>query len=383
MHVTRRSSPARPRVLLAALADRARRRAPATGRGGAGPNRDALSRETGLAAGVAGRRVRRWPGRQPAWAPASRAWRSWAAASTRWATGTARSTLIALSAADGKRRSGRRGSGPAWDDEYGGPRGTPTVDGELRLRDRHRGRPGVRRGGHRQGALAQEPAARLRRPHDVDVEVQRVAAGGRRPPDRHARRARRGARGARQGDRQGDLAHRRARPRARGQRRRRLLVDRGLERRRREAVRAAPRPRPRGRARERRQVPLGLQPRGQRRRQHLDADRARELVFASTGYQTGAALARAGRSRRRASQAQEVYFLGAEDVPEPPRRHGARRATTSTAATATARASPSASSSRPARWPGAATSATRAPARRPWSTPTATSTSATRTASWC
>ena len=49
-------------------------------------------------------------------------------------------------------------------------------------------------------------------------------------------------------------------------------------------------PRPRRRARERRQVPLGLQPGGQRRRQHPDADRERRPVFASTGYQTGAAL---------------------------------------------------------------------------------------------
>ncbi len=178
------------------------------------------------------------------------------------------------------------------------------ADGRRRhgVRDRDRGRPGGRRGGDRQGALAPQPAARLRRPGDVGLEVVRVAARRRRPRDRHAGRARRRARRARQGHRQGDLARRAAGPRARRQGRRRLLVDRGLERHRPEAVRAARRPRPRRRARERRPVPVGLQPRRQRRREHLDADRARELGVRLDGLPDGSGARRAGARRTRASR---------------------------------------------------------------------------------
>ena len=94
----------------------------------------------------------------------------------------------------------------------------------------------------------------------------------------------------------------------------------------REAVRPAPGPRPRRRARERRQVPVGLQQGGQRRRQHLDPDRARELGLRLDRLRDGrgargARRRRATRPCRRASSTSST----AEDVPEPPRRHGARR----------------------------------------------------------
>ena len=54
---------------------------------------------------------------------------------------TARSTCSRSAPTDGAPLWKTR-VGPAWNDEYGGPRGTPTVDGGLRLRRRHRGRPG-------------------------------------------------------------------------------------------------------------------------------------------------------------------------------------------------------------------------------------------------
>ena len=71
--------------------------------------------------------------------------------------------VIALSAADGK-PLWKAKVGPVWHDRFPGRAATPTVDGALLYAPRHRGRPGVPRGGDRQGALAQEPAARLRRP---------------------------------------------------------------------------------------------------------------------------------------------------------------------------------------------------------------------------
>ena len=76
---------------------------------------------------------------------------------------------------------GRRDGRPARDADRGR---------RADLRDRHRRRPRLRRDGDGQGALAQEPAPRLRRPHDVHVEVQRVAARGRRQARLHARAAR-------------------------------------------------------------------------------------------------------------------------------------------------------------------------------------------------
>ena len=118
---------------------------------------------------------------------ASRASPSPAAASSPWATADGAQHVIALDQADGKialdgegrRALGRRVRRPA---RHARPWTATCVyaigtEGDLVCLE----------AGHRQGALAQEPAAGLRRPHDVDVEVQRVAARGRRPRDRHAR----------------------------------------------------------------------------------------------------------------------------------------------------------------------------------------------------
>ena len=88
-----------------------------------------------------------------------------------------------------------------------------------------------------------------------------------------------------------------------------------------------------------------------------------DFVFASTGYQTGAALLRAAEGRRR-RRGQRGLLPALRARSRTTTAAWCWWATTSTPATATTRASPSASTSRPARWPGAATSATRAPARR-------------------
>jgi outer membrane protein assembly factor BamB len=94
-----------------------------------GPNRDGLSKETGLLT---------------TWGPSGPplAWKvgglgvgfsSVAIAGSRIYTMGDRDgvqTLVALNQADGKPVWSAR-VGPAWDDEMGGPRGTPTVDGDL------------------------------------------------------------------------------------------------------------------------------------------------------------------------------------------------------------------------------------------------------------
>ena len=169
-----------------------------------GPNRDGVSTETGL--------LQTWKAGGPAVA-----WRatglgtgysSVAVAGGRIFTmgdvGGAQQ-LIAINAADGKRLWTAKVGAP-WVDQMGGPRGTPTVDGDLVYALGTEGDLVVRRGGHRQGALAAQPARRFRRPDDVDVEVERVPAGGRRSRRRHARRPRGGARRPRQAHGQGDLA---------------------------------------------------------------------------------------------------------------------------------------------------------------------------------
>ena len=184
--------------------------------------------------------------------------------------------VIALSATDGK-QLWKAKVGPIWQDRYPGPRATPTVDGALIYSLGHRGRPGVPRGGDRQGALAQEPAARLRRPGHVGLEVRRVAAHRRRPRRGDPRRPGRRDRGAEQDHRRDDLEGEDPDRRPGWSRRRRLRVGRHLERRGRQAVRAVARPWRCRDPRLGRGVPLGLQQGRERHRQHPDADRAGRL----------------------------------------------------------------------------------------------------------
>ena len=94
-----------------------------------GPGRDAVSRETGL--------LQEWSPSGPplAWKAAGlgEGLSSVAIASGRIFTMGDRDGaqyVMALSASDGKPLWSTR-VGPAWADEYGGPRGTPAVDGEL------------------------------------------------------------------------------------------------------------------------------------------------------------------------------------------------------------------------------------------------------------
>jgi outer membrane protein assembly factor BamB len=94
-----------------------------------GPHRDGLSRETGL--------LQTWgPSGPPlAWKAAGLGvgFSSVAVAGGRIYTMGDRDgaqSLIALNQADGKRLWSAR-VGPTWDDQMGGPRGTPTVDGDL------------------------------------------------------------------------------------------------------------------------------------------------------------------------------------------------------------------------------------------------------------
>ena len=101
-------------------------------------------------------------------------------------------------------------------------------------------------------------------------------------------------------------------------------------------------------------------------------------VFASTGYGTGAALLRLAAAGRRHPRRGGLLPRRRHD-PEPPRRPDPARRHASTPAPATTRASPSPSTWRPARSPGARC-ATPARTRPPSPTPTAVSTSATRTA---
>ena len=272
--------------------------------------------------------------------------------------------VIALNAADGKhpldgegrRRLGRRVRRPARHAHRGR---------RPRLRHRHRGRPRLPRGGHGQGALAQEPAPRLRRLDDVDVEVQRVAAGGRRPPDRSPR-----ARATRRWWRWTRGRARRSGGRRPGPRRRRasdgagyssIVISNGGGR---EAVRPAPRPRPRGRPRQRRQVPLGLQPRRQRRGQHPDARSCGRTACSPPPATRRARPCSSCTRPATASPRAEVYFLDAKTFQN---HHGGLVLVGNhvyAGPRPQPRASPSASSSRRARSRGAATSATRARARR-------------------
>ena len=101
--------------------------------------------------------ARRSRGRRAGWARASRASPWWTTASTRWATATARSTCW-RSTRRTARSSGRAASGRSGATRYGGPRGTPSVDGGMVVRARHRGRPRRGRRGVGQGSLAPQPA---------------------------------------------------------------------------------------------------------------------------------------------------------------------------------------------------------------------------------
>ena len=329
-----------------------------------GPNRDGVSTETGLL--QTGRpAVPPWPGRPRG---LGTGFSSVAVAGGRIFTMgdvDGAQMLIALDAADGKRLWTAKVGAP-WVDEMGGPRGTPTVDGDL-----------VYALGTEGDLVAVEAAtgkerwrkslpARLRRPDDVDVEVERVAAGGRRPRRRHARGARGGPGRPRQAHGQGDLAHRRAASSARrartAPRYSSIVISNGGGR---EAVRAA-------------HWAAGLV--GVRASDgkflwgynRVANDVANiptpivkgDLVFASTGYQTGAALLKLAPGRRAASTAPRGVLPRRAHLPEPPRRDGARRRPRLRRPRPQPRASPSPSSWRRARWSGAATSGTRARARR-------------------
>lgn len=94
-----------------------------------GPRRDALSRDSGL--------LQQWPESGPplAWKVAGlgAGFSSVSISGDRIFTMGDRGDsqyLIALNRADGKQLWAAK-IGPAWDDEYPGPRGTPTVDGDL------------------------------------------------------------------------------------------------------------------------------------------------------------------------------------------------------------------------------------------------------------
>ena len=161
------------------------------------------------------------------------------------------------------------------------------------------------------------------------------------------------------------LARPRSRPSAtRRKRRSRLFVRRHLERRRRQAVHPAHRPRPGPRfAGPGRQVPLGLQQGRQRHREHPDADREGRprLRLDRLPDRQRAAPAEAGRRR----QGEGGLLPRQQVAPEPPWRPGAPRRPHLRRSRPPRGASRSASRSRRARSPGAATSATRAPAPPP------------------
>ena len=104
---------------------------PAGWPGWRGPNRDGLSTETGL--------LRAWPATGPAlaWKASGlgTGFSSVSVADGRVFTmgdvdGASTQHVIALSAADGKRLWSAK-VGPPWQDQYAGPRGTPTVDGDM------------------------------------------------------------------------------------------------------------------------------------------------------------------------------------------------------------------------------------------------------------
>ena len=131
--------------------------------------------------------------------------------------------VVAMNLADGKIVWTAK-VGPVWEDEYGGPRGTPTVDGDrvyalgtegdLVCLEAATGKEVWRKN------LARDFGGRVM----SMLEVGRVAAGRRRPADRDAGRRERDPGRPRQEDRQGDLARRGADPRRQGEGRRRLLV---------------------------------------------------------------------------------------------------------------------------------------------------------------
>ena len=251
-------------------------------------------------------------------------------------------------------RSGRRRSGPAWDDQYPGPRGTPTVDGallyalgtegDLVCLETATGKERWRRSLPRDFGGQMMSGWKFSESPLVDGDRVIVTPGARdaglvaldKRTGKEVWRASVPELGA-------------ARPRRRG-----LLVDRDLERRRREAVRAAARPRPGRRPRRGRQVPVGLQPRRQRRRQHRDADREGRLRLRVDRLS----------DRQRAAEARRRRAPGWSRPTRSTSSTGGRSrtttaascssATTSTAVRGTAWACRSASSSRPARstWGG-------------------------------
>ena len=218
-----------------------------------GPNRDGISRETGLR--------QSWPADGP---PLD--WKA-GGLGAGYSTVTVDSGriftlgaddeieyVIALDAETGRElwrtRNGRR-----YRDRRGdGPRGAPTVDGSAPLRARRKRRPDRARRGHRQEALVDQPSRDLRRPQHP-VGHQRVAPRARGPSARQRGRTRRvdrrpvqgrrlgpveerGGRGGLQlrgigDDRRsapGGLLHRRARPRHRRRRRpRAVAIPPGVE----------------------------------------------------------------------------------------------------------------------------------------------------------
>ncbi len=101
--------------------------------------------------------------------------------------------VLALSAADGK-LIWKTKVGPGLGRRYPGPRGTPTVDGELVYAVGTEGDVVVPRDGDGKERWRAQPDPRLRRADDVRLEVQRVAARRRRSgrssrPGRAARRS--------------------------------------------------------------------------------------------------------------------------------------------------------------------------------------------------
>ena len=170
----------------------------------------------------------------------------------------------------------------------------------------------------------------------------------RRPGGRHAGRARRGAGGARQDHRRDDLEGGNPRPGSGRPGRRRLLVGGDLERRRREAVRAAARPRRVGiRASD------GAFLWGYNRVANDVANIPTpivqgDFVFAASGYQTGSALLKLAPARGGKVTATEATSSTARRSRTITAASSWSTAT-STAATATAPASRPASSSRRAR----------------------------------
>ena len=222
------------------------------------------------------------------------------------------------------------------DDEYGGPRGTPTVDGALLYVAGHRRRRGLSGNGDRQErwrrSLTRDFGGRMTRPGcSRNRRSSTATAWSSRPAVAEGRDRR-----ARQDHRQGHLARHAGSIGRQRRRRRRLFVDRHFERRRREAVRAA-----RGTRRDRRARLDGWfmwgnnhvandianisDAGGQRRlrlRVHRLSDRRAVLLQL-------AATATDASTRRRST------FSNAGTISGSPRRHSCSSTASSTAATAT------------------------------------------------